>query len=138
MRIPNWVLDAQILSIVSTGIYIKARSTLRVNGEQVHFKTIWSKIHMILIVGFSLFGLIMLPFILIAMIMLPVGFITHIKHHYKVSKFYKGGKKFNFYNTLGTIVIAGGDLAWVTIMGIFGYMTLLTLAIFYLFNTILT
>ncbi len=127
-EIPNWVTDVQVISIAATSVYIKAKSALRVEGEQVHFKTIWSKIQTTLVVGFTLFGLLFVPIILIAMVMLPVYYVGAVRINAHL-------KWYNLTNVLR--YICGGAFWEYNIMGVYGYLTLVTVVCFYLLNGIL-
>ena len=132
LEIPNWVTDAQIVSIFMTSIYIKAKSTLRVNGKQVHFKTFWSKVHTIIAVGFTLIGLLFLPIVIFAMVMLPISYINHLRWNRGTLKWYHVKK------VLERITVTSGtDMAYVTIAAIYGYITLFTVVVFFMFNNMI-
>ncbi len=127
-EIPHWVTDAQVISIAATSVYIEAKSALRVEGEQVHFKTIWSKLQTTLVVGLTLLGLLFVPIILIAMIMLPVYYVGAVRQYAHL-------KWHHFTRVLRHI--CGGAFWEYNIMGVYGYLTLVTVICFYLLNGIL-
>ncbi|MDC7995323.1 hypothetical protein [Altibacter sp. HG106] len=127
-EIPSWVTDAQVISIAATSVYIKAKSALRVEGEQAHFKTVWSKLQTTLVVGFTLFGLLFVPIILIAMVMLPVYYVSAVRA-YTHLKWYQVVRVLQY--------VCGGAFWEYNIMGVYGYLTLVTVFCFYLLNGIL-
>lgn len=132
LETPKWVTDAQILSIFTTSIYIKAKSTLRVDGTQVHFKTFWSKVHTIIMVGFTLIGLLFLPVIIFAMVMLPISYVNQLRWNRGTLKWYHVKK------VLERITVTSGtDMAYVTIAAIYGYITIVTVVVFFIFNSLI-
>lgn len=130
INIPNWISDAQTLSIVATSIYVKTKSSKIVNGEQVHFKSFWSKIITIIVSGISLIGLFFIPIILLGMIMFPIYYINHLRWYNL--KWYK------FNQVLRSIYIGTGSKgAPFNTSAIYGYLTILVVIVFYLWNKIL-
>ena len=132
LEIPNWVTDAQIVSIFVTSIYIKAKSNIRVNGKQVHFRTLWRKVHTIIVVGYTLIGLLFLPIVIFAMAMLPISYVNHIRWNRGTLKWYRVKK------VLERITVTSGtDMAYVTIAAIYGYITIFTIVVFFMFNNMI-
>jgi hypothetical protein len=129
--IPVWITDLQVISIAVTGIYIKAKSSERVNGEQIHFKTFFSKVHTMIVVGFTMIGLLFLPIILYAMLFIPIAYVNNLR-------WYSYLKWYNVKEVLGHVYRGSGtEYGLWTIAGIYGYFTLIALIAFLLFNSIL-
>ncbi|MEX0314934.1 MAG: hypothetical protein AB3N18_12215, partial [Allomuricauda sp.] len=78
-RIPDWIMDAQTLSIVVSSIYVRAKSASRVNGEVIYFKSLTRKIVMVFTLGLTMIGLLFLPVILIGMFMLPLYYVNQLR-----------------------------------------------------------
>lgn len=132
VKIPNWVTDAQTLSIVISSIYVRAKNVKRINGEVVHFKSLVSKIIAIFLLGFTLIGLLFLPFILIGMIMLPVYYVNQLRwqSHLKWHQFKK------VFQSI--YVSAGNEGALFNTSATYAYLTLIAVTTFYLWNSLIS
>ncbi|MCL6272826.1 hypothetical protein M3P19_02340 [Muricauda sp. 2012CJ35-5] len=131
LTVPNWLMDAQTLSLVISGIYIRAKSVQRVDGEQIHYQSMLSKIVSIGLLGFTLFGLLFLPFVLISMIMLPVYYVNQLRWN-------KHLKWYQFQNVLKSVYSASGNAgALFNTSAIYAYLSLFIVVLFYLWNSII-
>lgn len=131
-KTPNWVMDAQTLSFVVSSIYVRTKNAQRINGEVIHFKSHLSKISAVFILGFTMFGLLFLPFILIGMIMLPIYYINQLRWQ-KHLKWYQFNKVLQ-----ATYVSSGNEGALFNTSAIYAYLTLVVVFAFYIWNYILS
>lgn len=131
IKIPNWVMDTQTLSFVVSSIYVRAKSAQRVNGETVHFKSLFSKIAAVFVLGLTMIGLLFFPFVLIGMIMLPVYYINQLRWQ-------KHLKWYEYKKVLQSVYLtAGNEGAIFNTSAIYAYLTLIIVVAFYIWNSII-
>ncbi|MEX0360040.1 MAG: hypothetical protein AB3N10_03535 [Allomuricauda sp.] len=131
IKIPNWVIDAQTLSIVVSSIYVRAKNAKRVNREVVHYKSLVSKLVAIFMLGLTMLGLLFLPVILLGMIMLPVYYINQVRWQPQL-------KWYQYKKVLKSVYLAAGNEgALFNTSAIYAYIALVVVFAFYLWNSMI-